>query len=155
MNIESQHVTYEIALNLKKKGFNVPCYSFYNGDEIQRTPYQWNHNLHEGIYESDVPGTKVGTITKGSPIQLSAPEIWQVVEWLRAKREIWIYTYPVEPFSDLEDNYPRIVWMSKVCSLSQLRFEKFIVDADNELLINHHRSPQDAYMAAINYLLTL
>ena len=75
-----------------------------------------------------------------------------VVDTFLTEHGIHIYTYPVAPFVMDDEDYPRIVWVSKICSLNQVNFEKF-VDEDNGLAVNHHRTKDDAINAAIKFLL--
>jgi hypothetical protein len=80
-------------------------------------------------------------------------EIGLIVEWLRVNHDIWVYSYPIHPFNSDEDtSYPKTVWISKIIS-TNYKFEEKFIDADNGLAINHHKSPQEAYSAAFDYVL--
>lgn len=81
MNISPQFVPLEIAKLLKEKGFDVKTSRYYNtlsnrllieNDPI--FPVQ-NHN---------------GKFTDPKDLVYSAPEVWQVVEWLYYEHHIWI-----------------------------------------------------------------
>ncbi len=135
--IEPCYVDFNTAKLLKEKGF----------DEITDTIFMINHST-EVVFEN-INGLKH---SDGNNPFISRPEQWEVIEWLRVNHGIWIYTYPVVPFAD-DLEYPKIVWVSKICSLKQVNFEKFI-DADNGLAINHHYGPEEAYSVAIDYVLT-
>jgi hypothetical protein len=129
IQIEPAYVSFEQAWKLKDKGLNFWC-------KYRYTDFNGRIQLEENASE----------------IFPYAPEQHQVVEWLITNHGIWIYTYPVAPFVIDGEDYPKIVWVSKICSLNQVNFEKFI-DADNGLAVNHHRSPQEAYSAAFDYIL--
>jgi len=148
--IEPIYVSFEQAKWLKEIGFNEKC-SHYYIDNFQNFK-------HDGtLYKCGLPDKNENknlfqfVTRKNQPHLCNTPEQWQVVEWLRVNHGIWVYTYPVAPFVADDEDYPKIVWVSKICSLSQVNFEKFI-DADNGLAVNHHRSPQEAYSAAFDYI---
>jgi hypothetical protein len=162
IDIKPIYADFETSKLLKEKGFNVPVNHWYEyaltSKKDPEDGYGGSHgwkkgelNLQSGYFRNN----SENDTTNKSWYLCAAPELTTVTEWLRLKKGLWIYTYPVEPIV-LEDepDYPTIVWVSKVVSLNQLRFEKFI-DADNGLAINHHKSPQDAITAGINYLLKL
>ena len=140
--IQPHYVTFQQAKWLKEKEFNTKVISFFDNDKL-----------------SEPKDRKVDGFTIYNPINwntvkphyYSRPEQHQVVEWLLVNHGIWVYTYPIAPFVTDGEDYPKIVWVSKICSLNQVNFEKFI-DADNGLAINHHSSPQEAYSAAFDYI---
>jgi hypothetical protein len=139
MKIEPTYVTFEQGKLLKKKEFKLEkCKEYFTDGTYSES------NDPKGVFMEAVKHNKV--------ISCLMPEQHQVVEWLRVNHGIWIYTYPVAPFVIDGEDYPKIVWVSKICSLNQVNFEKFI-DADNGLAVNHHRSPQEAYSAAFDYIL--
>lgn len=139
-------VTFEQAVKLKEKGFDEPC------------KYRYDTEFKElAFHIGDVGDTyKNSEITNGygklKYPMISAPTLNDVVDWFLEKHGFWLYTYPVAPFIVDDEDYPRIVWVSKICSLNQPNFEKFI-DVDNGLAINHHRTKDDAISAAIDYIL--
>jgi len=145
---KKKYVTYDQAVKLKEKEFNEECKYFYDMEFKELT-------FHIG---------DVGDIYRNSEIvngygklnypMISAPRLTDVVDWLLKHHDIWVYTYPVKPFNPFEgdEHYPNIVWVSKVLSLKQVNFEKFI-DADNGLAVNHHHTPEDAISAALDFLL--
>jgi hypothetical protein len=73
-----------------------------------------------------------------------------LIEWLRVNHGIWIYTYSVAPYISEDEDYPKIVWVSKIQKFKE--FDIF-VNTDNELAINHFNTPQEAYSAAFDYVL--
>ena len=118
-------ISFELAKLLNKKGINIPSEKRYN---------------------------KKGVFDYSKSWSVSAPTIAEVVMWLYEEKSVWIYSYPVQPFSDGEEDYPKTVWISICVLMNQVMFEKF-VDADNGLAINHHKCPITAYEAAIEYVL--
>src|SRR3972149_4789732 len=74
MKIEPTYCTFEQAKLLKEKGFDVPIYSVYYLDAI---PPSITTRV------SSLEGTLSGC-------ELSAPEQWQVIEWLRIKHNLFI-----------------------------------------------------------------
>jgi len=139
-NIKPHYVDFNTAKLLKEKGFKYYCpISYWNQELTYNTPgypLENGETSQENYYDFE---------------RYYAPEQHIVVEWLRINYGIWIYTYPVAPFIVDDEDYPKIVWVSKICSLNQVNFEKFI-DADNGLAVNHH-SPEKAYNAAFDYIL--
>lgn len=71
--IEDGYVSYEIALLLKEKGFDIPCHTFYNSKKscflLKLDPALINRN--DGV-------------------QISAPSHQMVMKWLREKYKIFI-----------------------------------------------------------------
>jgi len=138
--IQPTYVTFEQAKYFYDRNIHIESNKYYNHPD-----YLDNNELLDGSIICNAEGLLYES-------RMSAPEQHVVVEWLRLNHNIWVYTYPVAPFISDDENYPKIVWVSKICSLNQLNFEKFI-DADNGLAINHHYSPQEAYSVAFDYIL--
>jgi hypothetical protein len=101
-------VTFEQAKWLKEKGFNVSLYHFYYQDKPNSKPYittgteyqsdrncKWDWNLNGG--ESGNQSKIIPYPNKDTGIYYSAPEQWQVVEWLRVNHGIWVW---VRPYKD-------------------------------------------------------
>lgn len=63
-------VDYEIALELKKFGFNEPCFAKFNKESFQLNTLGFGTNYNDGYY-----GVKL----------ISAPTYQQVVDWLEIK----------------------------------------------------------------------
>jgi hypothetical protein len=127
--MEKKKVTFEQAVKLKEKGYDRQCHDLFFEDGMSIE----------------------GSFIKAHDDYLR-PKLSEVVDWFLEEHGVWIYTYPVAPYIVDDDDYPKIVWVSKICSLNQINFEKFI-DADNGLAINHHRTSDDAISAAIDYML--
>lgn len=136
-------VTRDIAVKLKDKGYNRPCTAYYS-----------DLNLYDGEL-TDHNNTTIGDteMHKRNAGHYSAPTITEVIQWFLDEHGFWVYTYPVAPWVQEGDDYPKVVWVGLISSLKQLNFEKF-VDADNGLAVNHHHKPEDALMVAIDYLIS-
>lgn len=78
------YVTFEQAKLLKEKGFDLPTYSFYVIDEDggygDLEEFIQNPNGNFPLLDDN---TLFDTLT-------SAPEQWQVIEWLRVEHGVWI-----------------------------------------------------------------
>jgi hypothetical protein len=131
--IEPTYVTFEQAKWLKEKGFNVPTLTYWS--------------KRDGLIENEIT---LKNHNERGEWSTSRPEQWQVCEWLRVNHGIWVYTYSVAPYIADDEDYPKIVWVSKVQKFKE--FDIFI-DTDNDLAVNHHHSPQEAYSAAFDYIL--
>jgi hypothetical protein len=131
--IKPTYVTFEQSQWLKDKGFDVKCKNYY----LER-----DKELHEGFdheywgdyrcvnWNADVIGIK--------PFDgfSSAPEQWQIVEWLRVNHGIWVFLErglePVNFYPVIDDNH-------KVTSFKYY-------------LPMWYNSPQEAYSAAFDYI---
>ena len=78
-------VPYEIALQLKEKGFDEPCFGMYFLDES----FSCDGGKH--ILPCKNSNTVLGTIW------FSAPLYQQVIDWFREKHEFWIH---LESYND-------------------------------------------------------
>jgi len=134
-------VKFPVAKLLKEKGFDKPIKNYYRitGSGVFNTIKPINHN-------NDILQKTAGGMT-----YVSAPDIGEVVMWLYEKYGIWVYSYSVAPYLLDEEDYPKIVFVSKVQKFKE--FDIF-VDTDNGLAVNHYSSPTEAYEAAIGYCLT-
>ena len=93
MEIKPTYVTFEQAIGLKEKGFNIPVNSFYQLSG--KDSYEgW------GKYKKQVPTADYNAFPKNPNAKpfykygYSRPEQWQVVEWLRVNHGIWITPIP-------------------------------------------------------------
>jgi hypothetical protein len=136
MKIESQYVSYEIAKLLKQKGFNELTRTYYTLDNTEKewiligsnSKSFWNHQNDE-VY--------------------SAPEIWQVVEWLDQKYSIYIYVNVFQ--TDTQHYYT--AWIQR------LNEEDIIAKYNLTKKAPYHspfafRSSKEAFIEAILYTLT-
>jgi hypothetical protein len=78
--MEPKYITFEQAKWLKEKGFDVPVKSMYHDEEFIYGGADYNHNNKEE--------QKLWNCLK-----LSAPEQWQVVEWLELTYQKYAYAF--------------------------------------------------------------
>jgi len=121
-NIEPRYVTFEQAKLLKEKGFNLVVDSCYRSDGL--------------FYKPTISGSELKHSNILNNESCSAPEQWQVVEWLRVEKGIWI----------------------EVCKPVRQKLFRFNIDSlnTNENLFTSvvsFSSPQEAYSAAFDYVL--
>jgi hypothetical protein len=160
--IEPTYVTREQAKWLKEKEFDLPTYAYYSGLNFYTGEYK-NHS------QTTIGDTPMHKMLIG---YISAPEQWQVVEWLRVNHGIWIELrmgkdsnsvwFDYDIFSTIkprkddelgeegveyeEDPNERFLnWDTTHDSLIDEKFEVFTKTS--------HDSPQEAYSAAFDYIL--
>jgi hypothetical protein len=119
-NIQSTHATFEQSKLLKEKGFNISCKEGWYVAQLD--PYKGQ------LFPDDTGGKH----------EIEKPEQWQIVEWLRVEKGIWVcvningldklFTFDIH-------NYKQ-----KGCSLESILDGGFI-------------TPQEAYSAAFDYIL--
>jgi len=153
MEIEPKYVTFEQAKWLKEKGFNLPTLNWYHRETKK-------FNTNDLLFS-------MNKLTDN----YSAPEQWQVLEWLRANHDIWIELrmgkdsnsvwFDYDIFSTIkprkddelgeegveyeEDPNERFLnWDTTHDSLIDEKFEVFTKTS--------HDSPQEAYSAAFDYI---
>jgi hypothetical protein len=122
--INPTYISFEQAKKLKEKGFDVEVKTVFKNkdgwEEAIGVPY--NYNRFENIQ--------------------SAPEQWQVVEWLRVNHGIWISIY-------LGHDQNKI-WYN-------VAIEKIELGSNHEPMNNHFDidgfTPQEAYSQAFDYIL--
>jgi len=125
MEIKPTYVTFEQSKWLKKKGFDLLTYAYYNGLNFYTGEYK-NHSKTT-IGDTEMHKRLIGYI--------SAPEQWQVVEWLHLNHNIWISVDMVE-----KDSF--------FYSINKHDWEvKQIIFSDD------FETPQEAYSAAFDYVL--
>ena len=110
MEIKRQHVSFEQAQKLRDKGFNIYCqyrYTDFNGD--------------------------IKLDEDASEIFPYAPEHWQVIEWFRLTKEIWIEIIKTEMFLKY--------------------FFQIKRKTGGRIKSRNYDSPQEATSAAIDYVL--
>jgi hypothetical protein len=126
--IEPAYATFEQGKLLKKKGFNIPC----------RTGWV-KHFISGDNYVIDDLGNKH---------LIERPEQWQIVEWLRINHGIH-----VEVSCDVYGE----LWYANlfVCSKEVWEDEdkRHNILTANRKFINEHKSKQEAYSAAFDYIL--
>ena len=84
-------IPYELAVKLKEKGFNEPCYKYYQ----------------RGVLDSDDCWNRYN---RGTANRCSAPTISQVLKWLREERFIFIGLSPMPTY----DSEEMVEWRSAV-----------------------------------------
>ena len=123
-------VTYELAVKLKEKGFNEPCYGYYHrrgGDD--------NFEVC-GNGDCDFLNSK-------NKHRIASPTISQVLKWLRVEKKIhliveisdsgWYYTL-----------YPNVRWEN-----GELKSDKYIMS------FKHKASYEHAALAGFEYVLDI
>lgn len=126
-NIQPKYVSFEIAEWLSEKGFDVPCRYIYN---IVGGIEDWIEYADDFRYFNN-------SKWKSSPYY-SAPEQWQVMEWLRINHGIWIVVNIGIPHGQ------GIMYYSNVI--------KFGLHHKNKYRSAFFNSPQEAYNAAFDYI---
>jgi hypothetical protein len=119
--IEPTYITFEQAKWLKEKGFDESCRMLINGayepfhlNLIETQFFQNNSVLLKDCY--------------------SAPEQWQVVEWLRVNHGIWVSICP-----SIDTNFEFMI------------YKKDVIYGSGKYKSNFN-SPQEAYSAAFDYI---
>jgi hypothetical protein len=129
MNIQPTYVTFEQAKLLKEKGFKELVRVVYKNEdgwwEVNGVPY--NHNYFDGVQ--------------------SAPEQWQIVEWLRVEKGIYIRATDVQG-TDLD--YKMVI--RPLSSHWNYKSER-LFKPDWYIMEFQGNSPQEAYSAAFDYIL--
>ena len=129
--IKPTYVSFEQAKRLKEKGFDLYLNAIYKTD---------------GTLVENVNLTKVEKL-------FPAPEQWQVVEWLRVKHGIWVSVDVVKEY-----------WFWKIRGINGKEIVKEQLPIElcttlTDLLFSNtkylkYTSPQEAYSAAFDYILT-
>jgi hypothetical protein len=125
--IEPKYLTFEQAKWLKEKGWNQHTISFWKNPN--GTP-----SLHTGVFYYN-------NRTKEDGVELpaySAPEQWQLVEWLRVNHRIDIFTPKIkgEYFYDIWKDMNEVGFYNERIVFSHKKFKR----------------PQEAYSAAFDWI---
>jgi len=120
MNINPIYVTFEQARLLAKLNFQVPTRYGYTKDGSLEKPY-----YGETYMNTDNENTVI----------YSAPEQWQVVEWLRVNHNIFIEVYPNWDNRVIE-YYDATIYYKKIHNIFCAK-----------------STPQESYSAAFDYIL--
>ena len=78
----------QLAIKLKEKGFDRPCFGFYNPIQDELQLYCANNK--------DVTYKNILTSVYKKKMLVDAPTIEQVLEWLREEKDIDIVIYPID-----------------------------------------------------------
>lgn len=126
--IKPTYVTREQAKWLKEKEFDLPTYAYYSGLNFYTGEYK-NHS------QTTIGDTPMHKMLIG---YTSAPEQWQVIEWLRVNHGIHIEIL-------LEENKPWNKFYYRIMKIGQY----FSLSHDGI----YSETPQEAYSAAFDYIL--
>jgi hypothetical protein len=135
--IEPVYVTYEQAKWLKDIGFDEPTYGYYD-----------NLNFYVGEYKNHASNTIGDTsIHKRLIGYISAPEQWQLAEWLRVNHGIWVYSE-----CDVYGEY----WFPKILPCSKTVWANNELREKIEEFTRHrnlfYKTPKEANSAAFDYI---
>ena len=143
--IEPAYATFEQAKLLKKKGFRVA------------TKNAWDSHGKNKIIESSMKDElDWNKLDKGA--YYAAPEQWQIVEWLRVEKGIWIQPF-IQFENAIEDECAETLeYGYGVYNFEEMRKMNQNVfpyiardDVDNHVF--GFKSPQEAYSAAFDHIL--
>jgi hypothetical protein len=123
MEIKPTYVTFKQAKLLKEKDYKIRSEARYG--------------IKSGILYKDAHIND-----KEDNVFYSAPEQWQVVEWLRVNHGIWIYI----DMTGSEKFYPRYRYIDK----NGQHYVGDFKDDNNERFLKD--TPQEAYSAAFDYI---
>lgn len=145
MNIEPTYVSLKQAQWLKEKGFNIPCLYYYDQGKLTE-PYLENGSSTDVEFRVDLSDL-LEHFSKHSK-RISAPEQWQVVEWLFIKHKIYIHTTPIGNENDpIDENCKWSVSIYKD-KLYNLKWGSKVTPN-----VDYFKSKQEAYSAAFDYIL--
>lgn len=133
--MKRNYVTFEQAKLLKEKGCTVECTHGY-----------YKHGTTELILwlDSEPVNTELAKV----------PEHWQVVEWLRIQKSIWVKINPT--IIEYNNSNDTIKWTLEIYNLPiYLKNGKIWGANDNGKYIDntYYGLPQEAYSAAFDYIL--
>ena len=124
-------VTFEIALKLKEKGFDIPCEMYYYVHD----------DIEDSIMSLESTGGWCDFYNSKNRYGCAAPTIYQTLKWLREEKNIhliveiadsgWYYTI-----------YPNVRWED-----GKLKSDKYIMSFKNK------NSYEEAVLAGIEYIL--
>lgn len=135
--IQPTYVTFEQAKLLKKKGFDEQCSHSYKETEPVAL-YQHQDKMYNNSFKKEWQNTvrKNSQMLDATISRYSAPEQWQVVEWLRSEREIWIsIEYRLSRFT------PNIQFVKRINKDTTVSYWSYF------------ETSQEAYSAAFDYVL--
>lgn len=140
--IEPCYVTFEQAKLLKEKGFDIPVRYGVYGRKMKMTEYVGStRNPCQIDRNWNTPKAK----------SWSVPEQWQVVEWLRVEKGIWILVIPTVT-SDWTYKIIRVIGevdndvISGLISVSDIPPYKDVCAYD-------FSTPQEAYSHAFDHII--
>lgn len=98
-------VSKDLALKLKEKGFDRPCFGWYyietptglNEGELVLNRYNCRGGTYRETLERHIDfQPKKGFVGYINPNIIDAPTIDQVLEWLREEKDVDIVIYPID-----------------------------------------------------------
>lgn len=140
--IKPTYVTFEQGKWLKEKGFDEYCDQYYSQALFEGTNKDW-----EGIFPKFTVFKRSDFHFNSKPqnndlwFECSAPEQWQVVEWLRVNHGIWITV-------DIDINGVYKNFIRKYNSKDRAWEVKYATSISEK-----YYAPQEAYSAAFDYIL--
>jgi hypothetical protein len=151
--MEPAYVTFEQAKWLKEKGFNLDSKKGFDDTErvVSFGRKRDYYLLSDIYYNNDLLPYKENVPHYPKTFICTAPEQWQVIEWLRVKHGIWVTSNP------LGDKKDWVRWDYKILDLKNsnclIDYEMSQLNKSyEELLRNSFNSPQEAYSAALDYI---
>jgi hypothetical protein len=146
MKIEQTYVSFSQAKLLKEKGFNVNCTNAYAEERLINK--STGGDRFTGVYH-------LVTLSKFHKRYYSAPEQWQVVEWLRVNHGIWTHVHLEVKIKGLEisntGKYQASINRVNHTSVFGKISEGDVPDGPYRKPQN---SPQEAYSEAFDFVLT-
>jgi hypothetical protein len=132
MEIKPTYVTFEQAKWLKEKGFDINT----------RTAYDYRTYQPSNLFEENLEIINNAKNYSNSEYErFQRPEQWQIVEWFRINHDIWVIV------NIAIDN----TWYFELYDLKDKRNAEIFIEAKHNTYF--HNSPQNAYSAAIDYVL--
>jgi hypothetical protein len=128
--IKPTYTTFEQSKLLKEKGFNIICKQRY-----------WEGYENIFHFQDSCILNNWNNYDDSSTIYFSAPEQWQVVEWLRINHGIWASPGII--------NLNGVVKWFPIC----FKFVNGLLEIRKDIDGNFD-TPQEAYSAAFDYILT-
>lgn len=122
-------VTYQIALKLKEKGFDIPCEMYYHIHD----------DIEDSIMSLESTGGWCDFYNSKNRYRCAAPDIPQVLKWLRKEKRI--------DAGAVYSNNDK-VWVGYVNEMDMLDLV-----SDYVLPHNSYDSYEDAALSAIEYVL--
>lgn len=132
-------VPYELALKLKEKGFNEPCFAAYSQGGGSFT-------YHPAPNDNGYNNSKIG-------FAISKPLYQQVIDWLEEEKGLEINAYKVLPVDIIPVWVVRIINWTKDGKLGFA--DKFVNHGDSQRPINHFYTKKEALDKAIDEALNL
>jgi predicted oxidoreductase len=131
--IEPVYVTYEQAKWLKDIGFDALCEGYYDASNLE----EYNYIVQKGVRNSHFI------------FGMTAPEQWQVIEWLRVNHGIWVYSE-----CDVYGEY----WFPKILPCSKTVWANNELREKIEEFTRHrnlfYKTPKEANSAAFDFIIT-